>query len=717
MTVSDFLSPPLRVTVVCPTGQIGGAERWLFRLLEATVRLEVTAVVLGEGPLAQEWHSRGVTVTTIDVGRGPRAMLSTAQRLRRTLLNLDSDVILANGGRAGLAALPAILLDGCPLVWAKHDHAFEGLLTRELGRWSNAVVAPSLSVGRSGTGKEPTVVQPPRPIDAPWGSKRARAELVRRIEGAGGSIPASAPLALAVGSRIPRKGLSDAVSAIAASAPWQLVIIGEDDPASPGHGDELVSAARRLGVLDRVHLIGPVAEASQLMPGADALLQLTRRNGPGPEKEGYGMTVLEAACAGVPVICTPCPAAEELSDNGAREGVRLVPPAHIGSLILALAQLDDCHLRREAGAVAKAAGAGHPGTDELADRLVSTLAACAGRAGAGVPVERGRPVSVVAPLFTEGPQVRDLVDAVSRQLRAGDEFVAVDDASPDNTAEQVRIAADAAGVSVHLVRRSVNGGVGAARNSGVAVARHDLLVFADAGTTPAPGWLDAMRAAAASTPAPDMIAGNYAVSRRDPWQSAVAAACYPNPHPSQERRTWRRVWHSIFGLRLEASAPAGRSMAIARSGWEAIGGFDERRRAAEDVDAGQAVAAGGGLCVLATDALVTWDQAPTWRGTAAMYRHYGRGDAQADHHRAIVRDVTRALAYPLASLALLPGPAARVRRLIVGIAALTYASVPLARAYAQPQPHRVIPLVPFALALKDVAKAWGALGVITRWDR
>lgn len=717
MTVAELLSRRLRLTVICPTAQVGGAERWLFRLLESTDRLEVAAVVLGAGPLTQEWQSRGVSVTTIDVGQGRRAVLGAALRLRGTLVKLNSDVVLANGGRAALAALPAVILDGWTLVWAKHDHAFEGALTRQLGRWSKAIVAPSWSVGHSGTGRDPVVIQPPRPADDPCKPGSARAQLVHLVESVGGSLPSSAPLALAVGARIPRKGLSDAIEAISSSAPWHLIIIGEDDPASPGYGDELIGTAERLGVLDRVHLIGPAAEASHLMPGADALLQLTRRNGPGPEKEGYGMTVLEAACAGLPIICTPCPAAEELLDAGASTGVRLVPPAHTDSVALALAELGTGTLRDQAGSAAKAAGAQHPTSDDLADRLVSTLASSAGRAGAGVHVKSGKPVSVVAPLFNEGPHVKNLIEAVGRQLREGDEFVAVDDASPDDTAEQIQIAANNAGLKVRLVRRSTNGGVGAARNSGVVVASHDLLVFADAGTAPAPGWLDAMRAAAASTPAPDLVAGNYAVSRHDPWQAAVAAACYPNPHPNQERSAWRRAWHSIFGLRLEASAPAGRSMAISRSGWEAIKGFDERRRAAEDVDAGQAVSAVGGNCVLTTDALVTWDQAPTWRGTAAMYRHYGRGDAQADHHRAVVRDVTRALVYPLASLALLPGKSASTRRRLICLAALTYMSVPLARASAQPQPYLVIPLMPFALALKDVAKAWGALEIITRWGR
>lgn len=710
---ADLLTPRLDVLVVCPTGEVGGAERWLFRLLDATDRLQVRAVVLGSGPLAQQWRDRGVPVVEVPVGRGPLAVARAAARVRGPVAAARPDVVLANGVRAAAVAMPSSWVHGRPVVWVKHDHAFEGWLTRALSRSCAEIVAPSDAVGRNGTSATPVVVSAPRSRDAAWPRDRARSRLAALAAAADGTLPQHVPLLLVVGARIPLKGITDAVTAISRTHRWHLAVIGADDPAAPGHGHDLAVAARRLGATDRVHLLGPVEEAAPLMPGADVVALLTRRAGPGPDREGYGMTVLEAACAAVPVVCTPCPAASDLLAAGADAGVTVVPPGDPGAVADALRELSDPTIRHRAGVDVSRASERHPSTEELSDLLASTLAACAQRAGAGVPRQRGRPVSVVAPLFSEGAHAGALVRSVCRQLRDGDELVAVDDASPDDTADHVLAAAAEVGGRVRLVRRATNGGVGAARNSGVRAARHDLVVFADAGTRPAPGWLDAMRAASTSTPTPGLLAGGYTVSRHGSWQAAVASACYPGPESASGRTPWRRAWHRAFGLRLEGSAPAGRSLAISRSAWEAIGGFDERRRAAEDVDAGRAVASAGHPCLLVTDARVEWDQAQTWRGTVAMYRHYGRGDAQAEHRRAVLRDLARAAAYPLALVALAPGTAARPRRVALGAAALAYASVPLARASTEPRPVRVSALVPLALALKDLAKAWGALEVLT----
>lgn len=707
-----FLTRPLRVVIVCPSGQIGGAERWLLRLLDGTDRLTIAAVVMGDGPLSEQWRARGVPVTTLPVGRGPLAVARAANEVRAVLRKEQPDVVLANGVRAGTAAVPTMWLHGMPVVWVKHDHAFDGPLSLALGRSCAQVVAPSGVVGRAGTGRVPVVIPAPRDSNPLWGRERARSQLASLVRACGGVLPAEAPLVLAVGARVPLKGLVDAVAAVSAAGDWHLGIIGSDDPSSPGHGVALHAEARRLGVGHRVHLMGPVAEAAQLMPGAEALLQLTRSAGPGPDREGYGMAVMEAACAGLPIICTPCPAAEDLMQAGAGTGVFMVQPATPDSVAQILNGLTDVSMRRAAGAAVKAASQRHPPTKELADRLASTLASCAGRAGAGATADNSVPVSVVAPVYAEGRAAGELVRIVGPLLGAQDELIVVDDASPDDTIDFVSQAMLEAPGAVQLVQRRTNGGVGAARNSGVRAAHHDLVVFVDAGTTPAAGWLDAMRAAAATDPTPGLLAGSYTVSRRDSWQSAVAAACYPSARPADDTVLWRRAWHMVFGLRLQAKAPAGRSLAISREAWTAIGGFDERRRAAEDVDAGYAVTAKGFACALVTDAVVEWDQAESWRGTVAMYRHYGRGDAQADHFRAVARDVARAVVYPLAAIAVVPGPRAGIRRCLVGAAAVIYASVPLARAAAQPQPYRVLPLVPIALVVKDLAKSWGAIEVL-----
>jgi len=64
--------------------------------------------------------------------------------------------------------------------------------------------------------------------------------------------------------------------------------------------------------------------------------------------------------------------------------------------------------------------------------------------------------------------------------------IVVDDASADPAA----IAAIAAAHGARVIHRPVNGGPGAARNTGLAAASTDLVAFLDSDCVPPPGWLD-----------------------------------------------------------------------------------------------------------------------------------------------------------------------------------------------------------------------------------
>ena len=99
------------------------------------------------------------------------------------------------------------------------------------------------------------------------------------------------------------------------------------------------------------------------------------------------------------------------------------------------------------------------------------------------PAPRAAEVTVVIP-------VRDRHAELSRCLAglAGEAYrvIVVDDCSADPAA----IARIAGSCGARVVRRPVNGGPGAARNTGLAAAGTELVAFLDSDCVPAAGWLD-----------------------------------------------------------------------------------------------------------------------------------------------------------------------------------------------------------------------------------
>ncbi|MDT7570394.1 MAG: hypothetical protein QOE05_568 [Actinomycetota bacterium] len=111
---------------------------------------------------------------------------------------------------------------------------------------------------------------------------------------------------LTVATLEPRKGLSVLIEALAsADAPdVPLLVAGQ-----AGWGDvDLPSEARRLGIADRVRILGrvPDADLAVLMARATALVVPSR-------SEGFGLPMLEAMSLGTAVVTSPVPALVEVA--------------------------------------------------------------------------------------------------------------------------------------------------------------------------------------------------------------------------------------------------------------------------------------------------------------------------------------------------------------------------------------------------------------------
>ncbi len=120
-------------------------------------------------------------------------------------------------------------------------------------------------------------------------------------------------------------------------------------------------------------------------------------------------------------------------------------------------------------------------------------------------------VSVIVPAFNAAGTLGECLAALFSQTvpRSSYEIIVVDDGSLDATAD---VAARYCGEGVRLVRQQNQGAAGA-RNTGVAHAAGDLLLFTDSDCVPQPDWIERMVAAFAD---PETVGakGTYLTTQR-----------------------------------------------------------------------------------------------------------------------------------------------------------------------------------------------------------
>ena len=241
--------------------------------------------------------------------------------------------------------------------------------------------------------------------------------------------------------------------------------------------------------------------------------------------------------------------------------------------------------------------------------------------------------------------------------------IVVDDGSADPAA----IARAAAGSGARVLRGPVNGGPGAARNTGLAAAGTPLVAFLDSDCVPGPGWLDA-------------LLPHFA----DPAVGAVA----PRIVPDEPGRTWLARYEGAsstldMGARPSIVRPGSRvpyvpgaALVVRRAA--AGAGFDEAMRVGEDVDFVWRLAAAGWRVRYEPAATMRHQHRVRLRAWFARRKDYGTSAASLElRHPGTVRPLRMSAWTALAWLAAAAGhPAAG--------AALTGASVALlARRLAQ----------------------------------
>jgi glycosyltransferase involved in cell wall biosynthesis len=290
----------MRVVHVHRIRGIGGSERHLLTLLPALADRGVEMMLVGLDDPAWNpidfYSALNVPAVRIRSARDLDPLLLV--RLARTV---RADVVHTHLVHADVYGGVAATLRGARLVSTKHnDDPFRTgpfrFVERGLIRMTDRVVAITESLRRFTVER---VGAPPDKVETihyglddlpePWGKN------------APDTVPAGTRIVLAVARLTPQKGIDVAVRALAAlPEDVVLVVLGEGPERA-----RLEQLARTLGVERRMFLQGRVPDVAAWLERATVLVHPARW-------EGFGLGVLEAMLAGLPVVASNVSSLPEL---------------------------------------------------------------------------------------------------------------------------------------------------------------------------------------------------------------------------------------------------------------------------------------------------------------------------------------------------------------------------------------------------------------------
>jgi mycofactocin glycosyltransferase len=233
-------------------------------------------------------------------------------------------------------------------------------------------------------------------------------------------------------------------------------------------------------------------------------------------------------------------------------------------------------------------------------------------------------------------------------LRGLPHVIVVDDASADPLAIK-RIAAEGGAA---VIRRPVNGGPGAARNTGLAAARTEFVAFLDSDCVPRPGWLDRLLPhftdPAAGAVAPRIVAheeGTGWLARYEGASSTLDMGARP----------------SVVRPGARVSYVPGAALVVRKAA--AGDGFRERMYVGEDVDFVWRMNAAGWRVRYEPGAVMGHDHRVRFRAWFARRADYGTSAAALEElHPGSVRPLYAPGGRPARGRPRCPGARSRRRR-------------------------------------------------------
>lgn len=394
-------STPLRVLHLHSGNLYGGVETMLATMARhAPIVPDMTSLfaLCFDGRLAGELRAAGHPVHLLGGVRTSRPLtIRRARRvLARRLADLKIDVVVCHQAWPLALFGPTIRRAGLPLVLWVHT---TGNGRHWLDRWAQRI-APDLVIANSRftvesiarTRQDSPVELVYCPVAPPAGTDaRQRRQLRRSLD-----TPDDHVVIVQAGRLESGKGNRQTIEALATLRDvdrWTHWVIGGPQRRSDEQTlRELEDVAQRRGIRDRVRFVGERQDVGALLAAADIYCQ------PNTRPEPFGLALVEAQAAGLPIVTSAFGGALEIVDD--RCG-RLVPPGDTAAVAAALrGLLDDADLRARLGHAARARSSLHCDVSRQLRRTHEVLA----------NVARGRSPAPPRPSVLGSPLIGDAND-------------------------------------------------------------------------------------------------------------------------------------------------------------------------------------------------------------------------------------------------------------------------------------------------------------------
>ena len=176
-------------------------------------------------------------------------------------------------------------------------------------------------------------------------------------------------------------------------------------------------------------------------------------------------------------------------------------------------------------------------------------------------------VSVIMPAYNVAAYIGEAIESVIAQTFTDWELIIIDDGSPDESGAIADSYAEG-DARIRVVRQE-NGGLSAARNHGLRVARGELVALLDSDDLWHPSFLAAQVALLQQHPEIDIVTGN--AWNLGGWRDGTPWRAYPDPRPQPSLVEILRDEEAVFIMSV-----------VRRRVFDVVEGFDETLRSNED---------------------------------------------------------------------------------------------------------------------------------------